>query len=560
MTKYTKLLTENTQMEKPFDKPEMIQNDAGGYVFAIDDEERLMRFLILGSDSNTYYSTAKELTLESAEAIKNMIIADCKKCVDIIANISDSGRAPKNDPAIFALAMCASFGKTADERNYALAALNKVCRTATHLFQFVETISLMRGWGRSLKKYVSKWYTDKELKDIVYQTVKYRNRNNWSHKDVLRLSHPKSNNFAINSIFADITDKQDITKAIVESTNEDETFQLRRYSIAKNMTRNAYTENEICDYIVKYNLPMECLPTSMKNNKKVWETLLLSGNLPLTAMIRNLGQMSKCGVLNDYSDGEKKVIETLHNEEYIKKSRIHPLNILTAYYTYRLGHSLRGSNSWEVNSNIDSALEDAFYLAFTNVEPTNMTNMLALDVSGSMSCCPNHNVPITSSAISAAFAMFYLRTEKNTHVYGFSDKFIPLKINKNMSLDQVIRGVSHMTFGGTDCALPMLYALEKKIKIDNFIIFTDNETWFGRIHPYKALETYKKNINPNAKLIVCATDNNAYSIADKSSDKDKSNAQKSALNIVGFDSAWPQLIREFSLTSSHAESCAVLKP
>ena len=560
MTKYTKLLTENTQMEKPFDKPEMIQNDAGGYVFAIDDEERLMRFLILGSDSNTYYSTAKKLTLESAEAIKNMIIADCKKCVDIIVNISDSGRAPKNDPAIFALAMCASFGKTADERNYALAALNKVCRTATHLFQFVETISLMRGWGRSLKKYVSKWYTDKELKDIVYQTVKYRNRNNWSHKDVLRLSHPKSNNFAINSIFADITDKQDITKAIVESTNEDETFQLRRYSIAKNMTRNAYTENEICDYIVKYNLPMECLPTSMKNNKKVWETLLLSGNLPLTAMIRNLGQMSKCGVLNDYSDGEKKVIETLHNEEYIKKSRIHPLNILTAYYTYRLGHSLRGSNSWKVNSNIDSALEDAFYLAFTNVEPTNMTNMLALDVSGSMCCCPNHNVPITSSAISAAFAMFYLRTEKNTHVYGFSNKFIPLKVNKNMSLDQVIRRTSNMTFGGTDCALPMLYALEKKIKIDNFIIFTDNETWFGRIHPYKALETYKKNINPNAKLIVCATDNNAYSIADKSSDKDKSNAQKSALNIVGFDSAWPQLIREFSLTSSHAESCVVLKP
>ena len=431
MTKYTKLLTENTQMEKPFDKPEMIQNDAGGYVFAIDDEERLMRFLILGSDSNTYYSTAKKLTLESAEAIKNMIIADCKKCVDIIVNISDSGRAPKNDPAIFALAMCASFGKTAGERNYALAALNKVCRTATHLFQFVETISLMRGWGRSLKKYVSKWYTDKELKDIVYQTVKYRNRNNWSHKDVLRLSHPKSNNFAINSIFADITDKQDITKAIVESTNEDETFQLRRYSIAKNMTRNAYTENEICDYIVKYNLPMECLPTSMKNNKKVWETLLLSGNLPLTATIRNLGQMSKCGVLNDYSDGEKKVIETLHNEEYIKKSRIHPLNILTAYYTYRLGHSLRGSNSWEVNSNIDSALEDAFYLAFTNVEPTNMTNMLALDVSGSMSCYPNHNVPITSSAISAAFAMFYLRTEKNTHVYGFSDKFVRDRVLMN---------------------------------------------------------------------------------------------------------------------------------
>lgn len=546
MTKYTKLLNENAQTEKPSDKPEMIKNDEGGYVFKVSDEERLVRFLILGSDSNTFYATAKKLTVESASVIKDLILADCKKVVDIIVDISDSGRAPKNDPAIFALAMCASFGKTPEDRNYALANLSKVCRTATHLFQFVDTINSMRGWGRALKKYIAKWYTDKELKDIVYQVIKYRNRESWTHRDVFRLAHPHTNNADINALFADIAGKEDIEKYLVDNEN----YQLERYSIGKNMTKDVYSEKEVCEYIVKYNLPMECLPTNMKNSQKVWETLLFSGNLPLTATIRNLGQMSKCGVLNEFSDGEKKIVETLNNGEYIKKSRVHPINILTALYVYRLGRSIRGNNTWQINNRIVAALEDAFYLSFGNIEPTNKNTLIGLDISGSMDMKFSPYVPLTSANISAVFAMSYLRTEANVHIHGFSDRFIDLGLHKNMDLNKVMNVISNRTFGGTDCALPMLYATKKKLNVDNFIIFTDNETWAGNIHPYKALENYKEKFNPNAKLIVCATANNCYTIADRATSSMKNSlGERSTLNIVGFDSAWPQLIREFSVTA-----------
>jgi 60 kDa SS-A/Ro ribonucleoprotein len=41
-----------------------VPNNAGGFVFAIDDWGRLDRFLILGSDAPTYYQTAKDLTKE----------------------------------------------------------------------------------------------------------------------------------------------------------------------------------------------------------------------------------------------------------------------------------------------------------------------------------------------------------------------------------------------------------------------------------------------------------------------------------------------------------------
>ena len=46
--------------------------------------------------------------------------------------------------------------------------------------------------------------------------------------------------------------------------------------------------------------------------------------------------------------------------------------------------------------------------------------------------------------------------------------------------------------GGTDCALPMVYAKENKLDVDVFIVYTDSETWFGNIHPVKALEQYRK--------------------------------------------------------------------
>ena len=36
---------------------------------------------------------------------------------------------------------------------------------------------------------------------------------------------------------------------------------------------------------------------------------------------------------------------------------------------------------------------------------------------------------------------------------------------------------SSLPFGGTDCSLPMTYALANRWEVDTFIVLTDNETW-----------------------------------------------------------------------------------
>ena len=96
------------------------------------------------------------------------------------------GRAPKNDPAVFALAIAAGTGHTAA----ALEALPKVCRIGTHLFQFAEAVQGFRGWGRGLRKAVAAWYEGESAEDLAYQVGKYQRRDGWSHRDLLRLAHP----------------------------------------------------------------------------------------------------------------------------------------------------------------------------------------------------------------------------------------------------------------------------------------------------------------------------------------------------------------------------------
>src|SRR6185312_14192053 len=75
-----------------------------------DDWTRLDRFLILGAEGGTYYITERELVKQNHDAIIRCIQQDGIRAVNRIVEISDAGRAPKSDPAIFALALVVTHG------------------------------------------------------------------------------------------------------------------------------------------------------------------------------------------------------------------------------------------------------------------------------------------------------------------------------------------------------------------------------------------------------------------------------------------------------------------
>src|SRR5690348_988711 len=180
-----------TPQAEPIPGSAQIPNSAGGFAWALDKWARLDRFLILGTEGGTYYIAERTLTREQARGVVECIGENGPRVVSRVVEISQSGRAPKNDPALFVLAMAAGLGDDVT-RALALTALPAVARTGTHLFHWLEYVKAFRGWGRGVRNAVARWYTRQAPSDLAYQLLKYHARNGWAHRDALRLAHPKA--------------------------------------------------------------------------------------------------------------------------------------------------------------------------------------------------------------------------------------------------------------------------------------------------------------------------------------------------------------------------------
>lgn len=504
-----------------------VPNSAGGFAWQLDPWKLLDRFLILGTEGGTFYVSEQRLTVEQATNALSLAKSAGPRFVERVVELSKTGRAPKNDPAIFALALASAFGDL-ETRQAAFAALPLVCRTGTHLFQFVSEAEQLRGWGRGMRKAIANWYVKSDADDLTFQALKYQQRGGWSHRDLLRLSHPKPPTEEHRTLFKWIVDGE------LTGAND------RIEAVERLRSLGAEVTPESLDLIRKHRLSRECLPTELLTKAEVWEALL--EDMPMTAMVRNLANMTRTGLLTPSSKATHQVVEKLSNETLLRRARVHPLALLVAHATYAQGAGYRGSNTWQPVPRIVDALDAAFYLAFQAVEPTALRYVLGVDVSGSMSGHTVAGSPLTACEAATAMAMLTLVTEPSVWPMAFADNFRKLPLSPKMRLADALKHTQNQNFGGTDCALPMVWAAKHKVEADVFVVYTDNETWYGRIHPAQALADYRQKTGIPAKLVVVGMAANRFSIADPN--------DAGMLDVVGFDAAVPQAMREFALGPS----------
>ena len=99
--------TRITPQSQPAD-PRQVQNHAGGYSFEAPELARLHRFLTLGTEGGTYYVREPDLTKKAAGLVVKMASEGNAALVDEAVAISQAGRAPRNNPALFAIAAAGS--------------------------------------------------------------------------------------------------------------------------------------------------------------------------------------------------------------------------------------------------------------------------------------------------------------------------------------------------------------------------------------------------------------------------------------------------------------------
>jgi len=132
------------------------------------------------------------------------------------------------------------------------------------------------------------------------------------------------------------------------------------------------------------------------------------------------------------------------------------------------------------------------------------------------------------------------RVEKSAVIMGFANEFRDLGIGAKDTLEMATQKTRAASFGSTDCALPIMWAIKNRVEADAFVVYTDNETnTFNSPKPYQALETYRQKTGIDAKLIAVAMTPTYVTIADPQ------DAERQ-LNVVGFDTSAPGVISDFA--------------
>lgn len=569
----------------------MVKNSADGYTYTISDEDLIDRILILGTSSNTYYSSAEKLTADSMESIKRMLNeGKGQMLVEHVSNVYESGRAPKQDPTFFVLALLTQSDVPLEVRKSALQIVSRM-RTFTQLYSWVALKKQLanghKGFGRATRSALLELFKSKTGKQLIYQTSKYGSRKigkeTWTIGDVISCAHIASKKLSMDSQVAvayminGIESAQTVANKYADNQ---QCLEVMQYLYAvEAVKKSTCTTDVACQMIRQYNLPRETLSSHLLNDLNVWNSLLYTSSIsengtiqhrikmPITALIRNLGVMSSKGVFDDEIITNT-VAKYLTNKQVLKCGRVHPVTILVARITYESGRGVKGSLNWKVSQQIVSALEEAFYVAFGNIDGTGKRILHAVDCSGSMSCgmCAIPN--LTACQAVSTLVMEAIKREHKYHqallAKGENSEFIQdvvlfkhtlekVNISHIDTLNTVMKTIQDHNFGSTDCALPMINALETYRKsngkhgvYDAFIVYTDNETYYGKTHPSEALDNYNKEIGICAKMIVIATTptNNSIGFFNRGTQPNKDNCTN-ALNISGFDLNAPELIRNF---------------
>lgn len=517
-----------------------VRNDSGGYSFVTSDLDRLKRFLVLGVDSGTANLSARDLALQNSEVVRRFIQDDAPDeradaLIDTIVDFSINGRAPRQQPGLFALAMAASLGDTRT-RQRALDVLPQVARTGTTLFEFIQFTQQFRGWGRALRRAVRRWYVEKGVAGAAFQAVKYRQRAGWSHRDLLRLAHPKVDG-DMDELFRWVTGRTTLHNG--REFGRLVMFDNDPLAIVETFTRlqRATTVRQVTDLIVAGDVTWEMIPDQFINDPAVWTALFDRNRVGATALMRQLPRLTRIGLLTPLGNLTPRVVQLLQDAERLRRGRVHPFSVLLAQRTYAAGHSDKGRSSWTPVRQITDALDAAFYASYGNVTPTNKRLMLSLDVSQTMTRQVLGS-PLQCREAASALALVTAATEDRYEVNAFTGSLTQLDISPRQRLDDVLRRTRNLPFGRTDCALPMLTAAASRTEVDTFVIYTDSETNQNSVHPHVALQRYRDAMGINARLVVVAMTSTGFTIANPD--------DPGMLDLVGFDAALPDTVSGFA--------------
>lgn len=538
----------------PGREADMIDNSCGSKVFKVDDHVFLDRFLIMGAQTGSI-GRNNRIVKESAEAFLALINQDAGKVITRVYELNKMKRVFVKDPSLLVLAFAMSqvYNKNPDLRRLASDTAATICKTPYELTRFIELSKEVAGHkGYLLVQTIAKWFNNKPAKDLAYQGVKYRSRNGWNARDLLKIGHPTPTGDDESSVMAYLIDP-----ALPKAELARERFPIiKDYEDA--MSLKPTQVNELLAIIQNNSgITWEMIPTEFLNDINVWSAFL--PNLNFNALVRNISRFAANGFFKNQVFKEACIAKLLDKDAALK-SGMHPFKIFLGQYVYSLGRGK--SSTWSVDKDVLRVMEIAFINSVTGLRPTGKKVLVGVDVSASMTWegsrmmggegpCAREFAAVFAYLLATACKFIDIEVgaftsfpqgvkpiRPNDAIKGTDPTigFTTLNIQWYKGPTALTKSTQGLPAGSTNCSAPIEYAIRNNMIVDSFVIITDNDINQGR-HVAQAMADYRNKFNPNASMVVVTTQVCNYSVADP---KDHL-----MLDVVGVDASGPEIVLDF---------------
>ena len=481
-------------------------NEAGGIAYTLTPKQQLAQLAATGCLNNTFYADAQsqlDQVLKLAESLDAEFIAKT-------AVYARQKGFMKDMPALL-LAVLAQ-----KDVNMLARVFDQVVDNGKMLRNFAQIIRSgavgRKSFGNRPKKLMQTWLLTATEKQLLNAAI----GNSPSLADVVKMVHPKPREAWRAAWFAWLIGKPYDREALPLITRAFEDYKQSR-------------EGELP------NVPFQML-TALDLNSGDWAQIARNGSWQQVR--QNLNTFLRHEVFAK-SKNIKMVAEKLRDQTAIRRARVLPYQLLTAYQ----------ATSEQMPSEIREALQDAMETAVQNVPAIRGKVVVCPDVSGSMhSPATGYRGSATTRTrcidIAALVSAAMLRTNPQARVIPFEQITVNVKLNPRDSIMTNAEKLANVGGGGTACSAPLALLNREKADVDLVVIVSDNESWADDSQQWGATTSLMKEWNilkrrcPEAKL-VCL-DIQPYT-------KAQARNRQDILNIGGFSD------QVFSLIGSFAE-------
>jgi 60 kDa SS-A/Ro ribonucleoprotein len=439
---------------QPISKKADTTNNAGQAAFSLTPKEKLVQALTCGVLENSFYVSADKLFDQYTAMFDEWVKNDPKFLAQAIVHARNEGL--KRSVPVMALAHLSEQETGGQEKTLFKSAFRKVVNTPNDLVEFVEYIrqSRDRGLGHAVDKMIAEYFGNLS----EYHAIKYGSSGKgFSLRDVLRLVRPNP---------AKLPEKQQmILRWLVD---KDRLSKEDYKKIPQILAYELFKESGDLKYALEGRLPYEVI-TAINSSSEAWEAIY--HNAPIMNLIRNLRNFGQKGIL-DKAEIRNAIVKKLKNEEVIQKSKQFPFRFYSALRELERDPSTRKFNA------LQDALNQAMELAVKNIPELPGETYLSMDCSGSMHCALSSRSSLQYIEIGAILGACLLKRSSSNIVTGFANDCYPLRnYRASDSIATTAENIANITSGGTNLSSPIQYMIKNKIKVDQAILITDNESW-----------------------------------------------------------------------------------